>query len=98
MHDVLVTGSQGNNMPILTHPLPLSPLTEPRFPVHSTHTDSQGNNMPILTNHQLIKTWYGPALMRPLSYVRGMRLLFGGWVRPARDALQRHLLAFFGTA
>jgi glycosyltransferase involved in cell wall biosynthesis len=32
---------------------------------------------PVTTFHNWIKTWYAPAIFRPLSFLRGARLLFG---------------------
>jgi glycosyltransferase involved in cell wall biosynthesis len=32
---------------------------------------------PVSTFHNWIKTWYAPAVFRPLSFIRGLRLLFG---------------------
>jgi len=32
---------------------------------------------PVSTFHNWIKTWYAPLLFRPLSFMRGLRLLFG---------------------
>lgn len=32
---------------------------------------------PVSTFHNWIKTWYAPAIFRPLSFLRGLRLLFG---------------------
>lgn len=34
----------------------------------------------FMTSHHFIKSYIYPALLRPLSYVTGFRLLFGGWV------------------
>lgn len=32
---------------------------------------------PVSTFHNWIKTWYAPAIFRPVSFLRGLRLLFG---------------------
>jgi GT2 family glycosyltransferase len=32
---------------------------------------------PVSTFHNWIKTWYAPAIFRPLSFLKGLRLLFG---------------------
>lgn len=38
----------------------------------------------VTTAHNFIKTWYAPALFRPLSFLRGTRLLFGDQVMVCR--------------
>lgn len=38
------------------------------------------------TAHNYIKTWYAPLLFRPLSFLRGVRLLFGDQVMICRKA------------
>lgn len=38
----------------------------------------------VTTAHNFIKTWYAPALFRPLSFIRGTRLLFGDQVMVCR--------------
>ena len=35
---------------------------------------------PITTAHNFIKTWYAPLFFRPISFIRGCRLLFGDQV------------------
>ncbi|MDZ7629707.1 MAG: glycosyltransferase [Parvularculaceae bacterium] len=36
-----------------------------------------GGVRPVSTFHNWIKTWYAPLIFRPLSFARGLRLLFG---------------------
>lgn len=43
--------------------------------------DLQQTPMRLVSLHQLAKTYYVPALFRPLSFLRGIRLLFGDQVR-----------------
>lgn len=38
----------------------------------------------VTTAHNFVKTWYAPALFRPLSFIRGTRLLFGDQVMVCR--------------
>lgn len=40
----------------------------------------------VTTAHNFIKTWYAPLLFRPLSFLRGCRLLFGDQVMICRRA------------
>ena len=35
---------------------------------------------PVTTAHNFIKTWYAPLFFRPISFIRGCRLLFGDQV------------------
>ena len=41
---------------------------------------------PVTTAHNFIKTWYAPLFFRPLSFLRGCRLLFGDQVISCRRA------------
>lgn len=41
---------------------------------------------PLTTAHNYIKTWYAPLLFRPLSFLRGCRLLFGDQAMICRRA------------
>lgn len=40
----------------------------------------------VTTAHNFIKTWYAPCLFRPISFIRGTRLLFGDQVMVCRRA------------
>lgn len=47
---------------------------------------SAGKVRRLTTTHNYIKTWYAPLLFRPLSFLRGARLLFGDQVMICRKA------------
>ena len=47
---------------------------------------SKGKVRRLTTAHNYIKTWYAPLLFRPLSFLRGTRLLFGDQVMICRKA------------
>jgi rSAM/selenodomain-associated transferase 2 len=47
---------------------------------------SAGKVRRITTAHNYIKTWYAPLFFRPLSFLRGARLLFGDQVMICRKA------------
>ncbi len=47
---------------------------------------SDGKTRRLTTAHNYLKTWYAPLLFRPLSFLRGARLLFGDQVMICRKA------------
>lgn len=56
-------------------------LTEDRTALAGFVSIMRGEKLrPITTAHNFIKTWYAPLLFRPLSFIRGCRLLFGDQV------------------
>lgn len=50
------------------------------FPNQEDVVGTQAPLLKYMTFHQLFKTYFYPMLLRPLSYMRGFRLMFGMFV------------------